>query len=147
MTKLSVITATDRKLNLMVAIALGAKPVQQDPGGRWVVHWPPLTPDGQPKWSIWTPDYCGDWAIGGPIKEREGIAVRRHAGGIWYAMLSTDLGDGQRAPWSTYSWKGVPYNGKPRLVRFAGSTELEASMRCLVAGRLGLEVDIPEGLL
>jgi hypothetical protein len=40
--------------------------------------------------------YSTHWDKGGPLKEREGIATRQSKG-KWYAMLSADLGDGERA--------------------------------------------------
>lgn len=88
-----------------------------------------------------------DWAQGGPIKEREGIATRRSKG-IWYAMLSSDLGDGERAQWCEYTWRGLNLSdSKPRPVRFKGETELQATMRCYVASKLGDEVDVPDELV
>ena len=57
-----------------------------------------------------------DWAQGGPIIEREGIAVF----GDWQATLGEET-----------------YNGP---------TPLIAAMRCYVASKLGDEVEIPEEL-
>ena len=71
----------------------------------------------------WLPDYCTDWAAGGPIIEREKIDVWTHAGKEWAA--SVDKGRNE----------------------FRGSTFLIAAMRCYVASKLGDEVEIPEALV
>jgi hypothetical protein len=66
-----------------------------------------------------------DWALCGPIIEREGIAIRRLRHGAWMASDSTEYGNfGPDAP-----------------------TPLIAAMRCFVASKLGEEVDVPEELL
>lgn len=86
------------------------------------------------------------WAQGGPIKEREGIATRRSKG-KWYAMLSDDLGDGERAQWCLYTFRGVPKGASTsRRCRFEGETELQAAMRCFCCSKLGDIVDVPEEL-
>jgi hypothetical protein len=63
-----------------------------------------------------------DWAQGGLIIEREGVAIGR-TNGVWYAFKDENDDDGVR-----------------------GETPLIAAMRCYVASKLGDEVDIPEGL-
>ena len=64
-----------------------------------------------------------NWSQGGPIIEREKIAVRYDVERFgWVA----DFGDGK-------CW--------------FGATPLIAAMRCYVASKLGDEVTIPEGLL
>jgi hypothetical protein len=72
---------------------------------------------------------CGffstDWAIGGPIIERERIRL----------MHTEELG---KNPWSAIL-AGAHY------AEF-GPTPLIAAMRCYVASKLGDEVDIPEEL-
>jgi hypothetical protein len=95
-----------------------------------------------------------NWAQGGPISEQEGIAVRKQAkSGIWYAIAMKDLGDGQRASWNELTYIGgqrygiLSYEVHPRRQRFEGPTELVAKLRCLVASRLGEEVDVPDELL
>jgi hypothetical protein len=69
-----------------------------------------------------------DWAQGGPIIEREGIAIRRY-------------GDFPETRWQSDTWQ----------FRFVdpqtyGHTPLVAAMRCRVASKLGDEVEIPEEL-
>jgi hypothetical protein len=71
--------------------------------------------------------YSTDWAIGGPIIEREGLLVR---------PSFTD----ERDKWTSIQWA-------PKGVFESGPTPLVAAMRCYVASVLGDEVDIPEELL
>lgn len=80
--------------------------------------------------------YSADWAIGGPIIEREHISVRR-SDGQWVAEWWPDN-------------SGMAKKPSQRFVhnrQMAGSTPLIAAMRCFVASRLGDEVDIPEELV
>ena len=95
--------------------------------------------------------YSTDWALGGPIIDREGITT---------AFCSGDLGE-PRSYWiasiETQSWEyGYgPYHEqedvkslricKPDVVK--GPTPLIAAMRCYVASKLGDEVEIPQELL
>jgi len=73
-----------------------------------------------------------DWSQGGPIIEREGIAIDCIRCGVnidsWQAGSIT-AGDDN---WDS----GVQY----------GPTPLIAAMRCYVSSKLGDEVEIPEGL-
>jgi hypothetical protein len=64
-----------------------------------------------------------NWSQGGPIIEREGITLIRHADKtFWWASVS----DGA--------------------ISFSGPTPLIAAMRCYVASKLGDEVDVPTEL-
>ena len=63
--------------------------------------------------------YSTDWALAGPIIEREKIECL-HDGGQWYVD----------AP---HGW-------------YEGPTVLTAAMRCYVASQLGDEVEVPEEL-
>jgi len=87
------------------------------------------------------------------IIEREGIATRKDSKGVWYAMMSADLGDGERASWAELTAKGGERYGveswavHKRQQRFKGETPLIAAMRAYVAKKLGREVDVPEELL
>ena len=75
------------------------------------------------------PRYSTDWALGGPLKEREKIETRwiitdSEGGGYWQAAnLFTD----------TYGYTHR-------------KSELAAAMRCYVASKLGDVVDIPDEL-
>jgi hypothetical protein len=94
-------------------------------------------PDYEPQdWLIYITEGCNDagwvfapstdWAQGGPIIEREGIAVvPAHDG--WKAVIDLDEGDFM-----------VQTNHGP--------TPLIAAMRCYVASKLGDEVEIPAEL-
>jgi hypothetical protein len=68
------------------------------------------------------PDYSTDWAQGGPIIEREKIA------------LSYDT--------ERFGWVASFYAGDDVF----GGTPLIAAMRCYVASKLGDEIEIPEEL-
>ena len=72
-------------------------------------------------------EYSIDWAQGGPIIEREKIAVE-HGGeafDAWVAKIKPCDPD-------EYEW--------------VGPTPLIAAMRCFVASKLGDEIEIPEEL-
>ncbi len=72
-----------------------------------------------------------DWALGGPIIEREGISMRfceKDARGDWYAVLGKNR------------FLSPDFEG-------SGPTPLIAAMRCYVASKLGEEVEIPKELL
>ena len=78
--------------------------------------------------------YSTDWALAGPIIEREGIALDclRTCGAIdsWIAA-------------SEMVREGDEYSP---VIEFTGSTPLIAAMRCYVASKLGDEVEVPEEL-
>ena len=79
--------------------------------------------------------YSTDWADGGPIIEREGIAI-----------------DCVRRDWSIESWcaalihEDVEFDGVTRAEK-NGPTPLVAAMRCYVASKLGDEVEVPDELI
>lgn len=68
--------------------------------------------------------YSTDWAKGGPIIEREGIAIDRMIGPTWAAYFP-------------------PYNAVDRKL---DEKPLIAAMRCYVASKLGESVNIPQEL-
>ena len=74
-----------------------------------------------------------DWAQGGPIIEREEIELHKWALDGWEARATN------------YSFLNTP-NERPEFARQHGPTPLIAAMRCVVASRLGDEVQVPEGL-
>ncbi len=90
--------------------------------------------------------YTTSWAQSGPIIDREKVALR-HSNDKWYAIYSSNLGNGERAQWCEYTWVSVRPNEKAKRQRFSGPTPLIAAMRCYVASRLSDEVDVPETLL
>jgi hypothetical protein len=69
-----------------------------------------------------------DWSQGGPIIEREKIAIG-FDGASWTAIIQT--------PPMVMDYEDQQY----------GATALIAAMRCLVASRLGEVVDVPEELM
>lgn len=75
-----------------------------------------------------TPRFSTDWAQGGPIIEREEIALE--------PMTHDEHGDG---------WLATRVEGPAICMEF-GQTMLIAAMRCYVASHLGDEVDVPEEL-
>lgn len=76
-------------------------------------------------------NYSTCWNKGGPIIEREGIAI--HPSPTWTARYGL----------TTLAHHGG-YRGHFQSI---GSTPLIAAMRCFVRSKLGDEVDIPEELL
>ena len=68
--------------------------------------------------------YSTDWAQGGPIIEREQIAMWPDEEGGFFASANEGA--------------GVDYHGETYLI---------AAMRCYVASKLGDEVDVPKTLL
>jgi len=87
-------------------------------------------PDYEPQdWLVYTTEGCNDdgwvftpttdWAQGGPIIEREGLAVWKN-NGYWEAEAASN--------WAK------------------GDTALIAAMRCYVASKMGDEIEIPEEL-
>ena len=75
--------------------------------------------------------YSTDWSQGGPIIERERIALRAHDHDVqeWSAEPSINTVQTRLSSFST------------------GPTPLVAACRCFVAARLGDEVDIPDELV
>jgi len=69
-----------------------------------------------------------DWAQGGPIIEREKVALDAEMGDVWRAKMEYTNDDSLRPQWSEED----------------GPTPLIAAMRCYVASKLGDEVDVPE---
>lgn len=70
--------------------------------------------------------YSEQWSQGGPIIERERINIRDEV-----------------TRWAAWMWDKTRCGD----VSYYGPTPLIAAIRCLVASRLGDEVDIPEELL
>jgi hypothetical protein len=85
-------------------------------------------------------EYETDWALAGPIIEREDISFRKYhnekskAHGRYYARLCRESG-------TMVCWD------KTTGCQQTGPTPLIAAMRCYVASKLGAEIDIPEELV
>lgn len=75
-----------------------------------------------------TPPFSTDWSQGGPIIEREEIALE--------PMTHDEHGDG---------WLATRVEGPAVCMEF-GQTMLIAAMRCFVASRLGDEIEVPNEL-
>lgn len=78
-----------------------------------------------------------DWAIGGPLIERENLGLEKHRLDGPYQ-------------WAACDWHPVVVQGHTCLERSKyayGPTSLIAAMRCLVAATLGDEVDVPDELV
>jgi hypothetical protein len=88
---------------------LAAKNIQYP---QYAKHYPKISPST-------------DWAQGGPIIERERIAIKANGYGWWFARVGGDFGQGE--------W-------------VLGDTPLIAAMRAFVASKLGDEIEVPEEL-
>jgi hypothetical protein len=140
--KVKTSTVTRAALDWAVALAEGHKP----PLLR-VLRGNVALPDPEDPMSCEYLDYSTCYELGGPIIDREGIATRQSKG-VWYAMMSADLGDGERAQWAEFTFRGVAATASTsRRARFVGSTQLIAAMLCWANWKLGEEIDIPEELL
>lgn len=80
-----------------------------------------------------------DWFQGGPIIERERIAV--------LPPITRRIG-AERYAFPIDCWRALLQTDENELATHGcGSTPLIAAMRCFVASKLGDEVDVPEELL
>lgn len=80
-----------------------------------------------------------DWRQGGPIIEREKIAISPLTDGTWNAYVA----NGTR--WVPRNQSGIEvYNWE---FKQTGSTPLIAAMRCYVATKLGDQVEVPDELI
>jgi hypothetical protein len=79
-----------------------------------------------------------DWAQGGPIIDREDIAMSSKPDGLWaaYAPKGTRLVQHGGQAVEVFNWT----------YKQQGYTPLIAAMRCYVASKLGDEVEIPKEL-
>ena len=111
----------DQALDFAVAQAIGTKPVYN-----WrafgVKHYGAWETDPAFGSAVMLRPYSTDWAQGGPIIEREAISL-------------TQFSDYPK--WTAKH---------PESLCIDGPTPLIAAMRCLVASKLGDEVDVPEEL-
>ena len=78
-----------------------------------------------------------DWRFGGPIIEREGIAIR-FCTGVWYAMHGAECGSLETVSWVEYTvidgkrHGAQSYEIRRRRRVFKGKTALEAAMRAFI---------------
>lgn len=76
--------------------------------------------------------YSTDWALAGPIIEREGIALALLYGSTWGA--------------TTYPISTIGKDHSDSFYQGVGNTPLLAAMRCYVYSRFGDRVSLPEEL-
>lgn len=137
-------------LDWAVAAAVGDElDIEHDEQGRVWLQSTLESPAREPE--LFAPS--SNHAQAGPLIDESGIATRRHSSGTWYAMLSEDLGDGELARWTKLTarrgekYGPHSYQVRKRQQRFTGSTRLIASMRTLVASRIGPVVQVPSTLV
>ena len=70
--------------------------------------------------------YSTDWAIGGPIIEREGMSLHKEDSREWRAVMWWDD------------------ENSAADIQMTGPTPLIAAMRCFVASKLGDDIEIPK---
>lgn len=90
------------------------------------------------KWGVCAPvgfKPSTDWAQGGPIIERELVAIDQH----WLNLTAEHPG--------SWEWSASIVGEDPIQTWINGPTPLIAAMRCYVASKLGDVVSIPEELL
>lgn len=77
-----------------------------------------------------------NWSQGGPIIEQHRITIS-----ALFAQINPPIPDFDKNEWGAY----IPYGTTERGMG-AGPTPLIAAMRCLIASKLGDEIEIPEEL-
>ena len=88
----------------------------------------------------WPYSPSADWEQGGPMIERERIAVTpKRDFGKTESGIEYDNPDGWLASKPKSYWQTVQ--------SYHGPTPLIAAMRCFVASRLGNEIDVPDELV
>ncbi len=122
---LTVVTALEQELDLLVAKILGVKILKSGAGptARYL-----YTPK-RSAYRIWTPST--NWKQGGPIIEDALIYVMPGCGALGTVfMWDARIDDPEGEPWEA-----------------SGPTPLIAAMRCFVLSRLGEEVEFPGQLV
>jgi len=93
-----------------------------------------------------TCEYSTDWAQAGPIIEREKIELSAYSGcweaRYWEGRAAALQGLPPDVAASTLRARKIPLS-----VARVGPTPLVAAMRCFVAGKLGDDVTVPDGLV
>jgi hypothetical protein len=123
--KIKVSEAKEKTLDYLVSLCEGATNLRYDTVATWWVDLngePKALSSGWGKSQSWHPST--NWSQGGPIIEREKIA------------LAPDI---HHTKWSA-TLRGEAYI-------YWAQTPLIAAMRCYVASKLGLEVDVPNELI
>lgn len=86
---------------------------------------------------LWELGYSTDWALAGPIIERENITLERNVKQKGCAVVGF------------YDWYASHPKNYGGLIRHSasGATALIAAMRCYVAAKLGDSVEVPDELV
>ena len=92
------------------------------------LDWAVAKCEGRENDGTWDENFSSNWLLGGPIIEREEIALE--------PMTHDEHGDG---------WLATRVEGPAVCMEF-GPTMLIAAMRCYVAACLGDEIELPEEL-
>ena len=130
--KIKTSEATNTQINWLVAKCEGKESTLSVDGNGELFNLEAV--DGEGMWMR----YSTNWTQGGPIIDREKIAMSSAPDGLWAAYM----------PKGT-QW--LEHGGKTAEVfnwhfKQMGYTPLIAAMRCYVASKLGDEVEIPEEL-
>ena len=89
------------------------------------LDWAVAKCEGRANDGVWDENFSSNWLLGGPIIEREEIALE--------PMTHDEHGDG---------WLATRVEGPAICMEF-GPTMLVAAMRCYVASKLGEEIETP----
>ena len=90
------------------------------------LDWAVAKCEGRNNDGTWDENFSSNWLLGGPIIERDEIALE--------PMTHDEHGDG---------WLATRVEGPAVCMEF-GPTMLIAAMRCYVASRLGDEIELPK---
>lgn len=121
-------------------------PLKLDPMGKgvsshryhvWPDDWPPSAPGYLSVGGKYSPST--NWSQGGPIIDREDLAISPLPDGLWraYAPEGTKWVPHGESGLEVFNWKHKQEAYHP----------LIAAMRCYVASKLGEEVEIPKELM
>ena len=92
------------------------------------LDWAVAKCEGRANDGVWDENFSSNWLLGGPIIEREEIALE--------PMTHDEHGDG---------WLATRVEGPAICMEF-GPTMLVAAMRCFVVSHLGDEIEVPDEL-
>jgi hypothetical protein len=131
--KIKTSEATELQLDWLVAKCLDGKVSITDERGGWLVVFQPRTRGATGGGSPFPPMFFNpstNWAQGAPILSRERISRTIDHSGLWIAYWSDGYTEGDE--------------GKQHMQ--CDRSELVAGLRCVVALKLGDEIEIPEEL-
>ena len=122
---------SEKALDWAVAVALGAKNFRFD---TVAAYW--MTLEGKDValsagWGVMAFCPSTQWARGGPILTKARISRTVDHSGQWVAYITSGYGESE----------------DDRKFMHCDRSELIAGLRCFVESKLGVEVDVPAGLL